>query len=129
DVRRLLRLGVLAAAPWPLAYACATPAVARAYPRRTVIRAVYLAAYLAVVAVCAVLVPILLVPFAIIALAGTLTGLWLMRPSAGRAEGLPPGSLSLVPVRQYVDEGFVARRLNRHGPITKTTWPTLTAPV
>ena len=127
-MRRLIRLGVLAAAPWPLAYACATPSLARAYPRRTVIRGLYLAAYAAAAALCAVLLPILLVPFAVAAAAGTVAGLWLMRPGAGRADRLPPGSLSLVPVRQFSDEGFVERQIRRFGPVTKTTWPTLTGP-
>ena len=128
-MRRLLRLGVLAAAPWPLVYACATPALVRAYPRKTVIRVLYLAAYVAAGALCTVFLPLLLVPFAIVAAAGTLTGLWLMRPSAGRSAHRPPGSLSLVPVRQFVDEGFIERQIERFGTVTKTTWPTLTAPV
>ena len=128
-MRRLVRLGVLAAAPWPLAYACATPALARAYPRRTVIRGLYLAAYAGAAALCAVLIPVLLVPFAVVAGGATLAGLWLMRPAAGRADRLPPGSLSLVPVRQFVDEEYVDRQIHRLGPVTKTTWPTLTAPV
>jgi cytochrome P450 len=125
-LRRLLRLGVLAAAPWPLAYACATPAFARAYPRRTVIRGLYLAAYVAAAVLCAVLYPLLLVPFAVVAAAGLAAGLWMARPSAGRADGLPPGSLSLIPVRQFVDQEFVERQIDRLGAVTKTTWPTLT---
>ncbi len=128
-MHRLLRLGVLAAAPWPLAYACATPALVRAYPRKTAIRVLYLAAYVAVAVLCALLLPLLLVPLAIVAAAGTTVGLWLMRPTAGRAARLPPGSLSLVPVRQFVDEQFIGRRFERFGTVTKTTWPTLTAPV
>jgi hypothetical protein len=108
-VRRLLRLGVLAAAPWPLAYACSKPQLARAYPRTTAIRALYLFAYVATAVACAVFAPVLLVPFGIVAAAGTLAGLWLMRPGAGGSRRLPPGSLSLVPVRQFVDEHFLAR--------------------
>ncbi len=128
-MNRLLRLGVLAAAPWPLAYACSKPQLARAYPRVTAIRAAYLLAYLAAAAACAVFAPVVLVPFAVIALAGTLAGLWLMRPGTGGSQRLPPGSLSLVPVRQFVDEDFLARQADRVGPVTKTTWPTLDQPV
>ena len=128
-MRRLLRLGVLAAAPWPLAYACATPALARAYPRRTVIRGLYLTAYVAVAALCALLFPLLLVPFAIVAAVGTAAGLWLMRPAAGRENRLPPGSLSLVPVRQFVDEDYIARQTDRFGSVTKTTLPVLLGPI
>src|SRR4249919_722665 len=128
-MRRLLRLGVLAAAPWPLAYACSKPQLARAYPRATAIRALYLLAYVAAAAACAVFFPVLLVPFGIVAAAGALTGLWLMRPGSGRANGLPAGPLSLVPVRQFVDERFLDRQIDRFGPVTKTTWPTLPGPV
>jgi cytochrome P450 len=128
-MRRLFRLGALAAAPWPLAYACATPELARAYPRRTLIRCAYLAAYVGAIALCAVLFPLLLVPFAIVAAAGTVAGLWLMRPSAGRSDRLPPGSLSLVPVRQFVDEEYITRQTSRFGSVTKTTLPTLSGPV
>ena len=128
-MRRLLRLGVLAAAPWPLAYACSKPQLARAYPRATAIRALYLLAYVATAVACAVFAPVLLVPFGIVAAAGTLAGLWLMRPDAGGSQRLPPGSLSLVPVRQFVDEDFLARRVDRAGPVAKTTWPTLDQPV
>jgi cytochrome P450 len=128
-MQRLLRLGVLAAAPWPLAHACATPELARAYPGRTVIRGAYLATYVGAIALCAVLCPLLLVPFAIVAAAGTAAGLWLMRPSAGRGDRLPPGSLSLVPVRQFVDEDFIDRQTERFGPVTKTALPTLTGQV
>jgi len=73
-VHRLLRLGVLAAAPWPLAYACATPALARAYPRKTAIRVLYLTAYVAAGVLCAVLVPLLLLPFAMSPPQGRLWG-------------------------------------------------------
>ena len=128
-MRRLVRLGVLVAAPWPLAYACATPALVRAYPRRTIVRVLYLTAYVAAAVLCAVLLPLLLVPFAVVATAGTVAGLWLMRPSAGRSDGLPPGSLSLVPVRPFVDEDFVNRRIHRWGAVTKATMPTLSTPV
>jgi cytochrome P450 len=128
-VRRLLRLGVLAAAPWPLAYACSRPQLARAYPGTTAVRAAYLLAYVAAAVACAVFAPVLLVPFAVVALAGALVGLWLMRPGSGGSQRLPPGSLSLVPVRQFVDENFLARRVDRAGPVTKTTWPTLDQPV
>ena len=128
-MRRLLRLGVLAAAPWPLAYACSRPQLARAYPRTTAIRAAYLLAYLAAAAVCAVFAPVLLIPFGAVALTGALTGLFLMRPGAGRSQHLPPGSLSLVPVREFVDEDFLARRMDRLRPVLKTTWPTLERPV
>jgi cytochrome P450 len=128
-VHRLLRLGALAAAPWPLAYACSRPELARAYPRRTWTRALYVVAYVGAAVACAIFLPLLLVPFAVVAAAGLLTGLWLMRPSAGRARGLPPGSLSLVPVRQFVDERFVSRQIERFGAVSKTTWPTLPAPV
>ena len=124
---RLLRPGALAAAPWPLARACATPALARAYPRRTAVRSAYLVLYAGVAAGCALLVPWLLVPFAAAAVAGTLTEAWLTRPSAGRREGLPPGSLSLVPVRQFTEEEFLARHIERYGPVSKTTWPTLSS--
>src|SRR5581483_4721873 len=122
-VHRLLRLGVLAAAPWPLAWACWKPQLVRAYPRRAAVRAAYLAAYASAVGASAVFLPLLLVPFGVAAAVGALTGLWLARPSSGRSRRLPPGSLSLVPVRQFVDEDF------RWGPISKTTWPTVNQPV
>jgi cytochrome P450 len=128
-VQRVLRLGILAAAPWGFVTACASPSYARAYPRRTAIRASYLAAYASVVVALALLSPLLLVPVAGIALMATLLGLWMARPGAGRSRRLPPGPLSLVPVRQFVNEGFLARQIERHGAISKTTWPTLDAPL
>jgi cytochrome P450 len=128
-MHRLLRLGALAAAPWPLAYACSKPQLVRAYPRRAAIRGLYLGAYVAAAAVCAVFLPLLLVPFGIVAAAGVLVGYWLSRPGAGRGRRLPPGSLSLIPVRQFVDQDFVSHQAERWGAISKTSWPTLTRPI
>jgi cytochrome P450 len=128
-VNRLLRLGVIAAAPWPLAYACSRPQLVRAYPRAAAVRVLYLGLYVATAVACAVLLPWLLVPFGVVAAVGALAGLWLMRTGAGRARGLPRGSLSLVPVRQFVDQDFLAKQVRRVGPISKTTWPTLGEPV
>ena len=102
---------------------------ARISPQRRRSGPAYLLAYVATAVACAVFAPVLLVPFGIVAAAGTLAGLWLMRPGTGGSQRLPPGSLSLVPVRQFVDEDFLARRVDRVRPVAKTTWPTLDQPV
>jgi cytochrome P450 len=128
-VHRLLRLGALAAAPWPLVYACSKPQLVRAYPRRAVIRGLYLLVYVTGAVFCAVFLPLLLVPFGVVAVVGVLLGFWLGRPGSGRAQGLPPGSLSLIPVRQFVDQDFVSDHVERWGAISKTTWPTLSRPI
>jgi cytochrome P450 len=109
-------------------YACSTPQLVRAYPRQTAVRALYLVLYAGAIVACSVLFPWLLVPFGIVAIAGALTGLWLQRPDAGRRERLPPGALTLIPVRQFTDEEFLTRQIERHGPVSKTTLPTLNSP-
>ena len=128
-MRRGLRLAILAAAPWPFVTAFARLSYVRAYPRRTAIRTLYVAAYASLAVVLALLSPLLLVPLAAIAAVGILLGLWVSRPAAGASHRLPPGRLSLVPVRQFVNQEFLAHQLERHGAISKTTWPTLDAPL
>jgi cytochrome P450 len=123
-----LRLAAIAAAPWPLVHASLTPELVRHYPRQRLTRAAYLVLYAGAVVACAVFAPWLLVPFGVVAIAGTVTGLWLMRPHAGRREGLPPGVLSSFP-SGFTDGDYVARQIERFGPVSKTTLPTLESPV
>ena len=127
-MRRLVKLGVLASAPWPFLRAAAYPAVWRAYPRRTAIGAFYVLVYAAVLLALALLEPWLLVPVAVAAAVGTGVRLWFSRAGYGRERRLPPGRLEVLPTGPITNPEHVAELLRRHGPVAKMTVPTLPAP-
>jgi len=120
---------LVGAAPWPLLAACANPRYARLYRRPAAIAAGYLALYLLALAAVAVVAPLLLIVWAVVAVAASLVLLWRMRPEFGRSRRLPPGRLIPVPVSPVTDRDFVTRRIARHGPISKSTTPTVARPV
>lgn len=47
--------------------------------------------------------------------------LWRARPGYGRARGLPPGSLALLPTGQWDDPQYYSKGFDRHGPIFKSS--------
>ncbi len=46
---------------------------------------------------------------------------WRARPHYGRARGLPPGSLALLPLGQWNDQRYYEKKFSRYGPIFKAS--------
>lgn len=119
--RRLL----LALAPWPLIRALRTASFRRNQGRRKTAKyGAYLSLYSVAVAMGVARLPRFASRFAIIAGLGATAELWLERSASGRRSGLPPGALPLIPVASFAtDRNFLAKHLDRNGPIAKASTP------
>lgn len=116
-----LELLVLAAAPWPLYRALTLASFRRHYARFVVGILVLLTLHAAVAVSLALFLPGLLHGAALLALAGLAAERWRARSDYGKAKGLPPGSLALVPAAPRRDHRFYLEQSRRHGPIFKVS--------
>lgn len=92
----------------------------RLFGRRHAQVAALLAAWAVVVALAALLAPVLLHALAAISLAGFVAATVRARPGHGRRRRLPPGSLSISQsVQGLADRRFYLERARRHGPVFK----------
>lgn len=112
---RIVETAVLVALAVPALRAMGSAAYRRVFPFDTMRIAAGTAVYLALVAAVAMLAPVLLRPAAVLALGIGGYVLWRARPGHGASSGLPPGSLSPLPVRPWSDPGFYARQAARYG--------------
>lgn len=120
---------IVAAAPWPLFAMCGSLRFARLYRRRVAIAAIYLLLYACALAALALVAPLLLIPWALVATAASVLLLWRSRPGYGHVRGLPPGRLRPFPVRPVTDPDYVAAHIARHGPISKAAMPQVAQPL
>jgi len=110
---------VLAVAPWPLVRFISIPSIRREYSRLATAAAAIVCCWYLLIACVAIAAPRLLPPVAVVAGCLLIAERWRARSGFRAAEGLPPGSLSLVPRGPWVDEKFYAKQADRHGPVFK----------
>jgi (+)-abscisic acid 8'-hydroxylase len=123
SVETAIEVAILAFLVWPIVRLLLTPAfVGRlgGSPELAMAIGAALVAYVVTVAAAAVLVPWLLRPAAVAAIALMLFSWWRARPGYGRDRGLPPGSLALAPIGPWVDDRFYGKQAARYGPVFKT---------
>jgi len=110
----------MASPAWPAYRGIASAALWRASPHLGVKLAGALALGSGAIVVVAAVAPLPLVAaLAAAALGLTVAGAWLARDGRGARRGLPPGSLGLLPLRPWVDQGFYAAQSRRLGPVFK----------
>lgn len=118
-VEHLLESGVLGALAWPSLRAACSPTYRRVFPYDAARLGVASVLYLGIVATVAIYEPRWLrIPAILVAgVAGYL--LWRARPEYGVSSGLPPGSLSPLPIRPWSDPDFYGRQAARYGDLFK----------
>lgn len=115
---------LLAVPLWPLLRLLATPGFRRrlrALPDAVAALAAGLVVYAGGIAVVALYLPALLLPLALLAAGLVAAERWRARSAYGRARGLPPGSLALLPRAPLHDPLFYMKQAQLHGPIFKTS--------
>lgn len=120
----VIEVAVLALLVWPLVRLLLAPAfIGRlgGSPELAIAIGTGLVVYIVTIAAVAVFIPWLLRPAAVIAVLLMVALWWRARPGFGRDRGLPPGSLSLVPVGPWVDDTFYRKQAARFGPVFKMT--------
>ena len=121
-----LELIVLGAAPWPL-YRLLSIRTVRIYYWCTALRTIaILITYAICIAGIAIYLPNFLHFAALLALIVLLYERWRSRDSYGRADRLPPGSLTLAPRAPRLDHRFYQKQFSLHGPVFKMNhffWP------
>lgn len=115
----LLSVLVLAAAPWPLIRFVSIPSIRREYSRLAIAAVAILCCWYLMIAGVALAAPRLLPPAALVAGCLLIAERWRARSAFRAVDGLPPGSLSLVPRGPWVDEKFYAKQAKMHGPVFK----------
>jgi cytochrome P450 len=118
-VEPLLEIGVLGMLAWPSLRAASSPTYRRVFPYDAVRLGVASAVYLGVVAAVAIYQPRWLRIPAMLATAVVAYSLWRARPGYGVSSGLPPGSLSPLPVRPWSDPDFYKRQSAHYGHMFK----------
>lgn len=87
----------------------------------SVLIALAIVAYLTGILFLALFFPIALHLAILVALLAWLAYEWRARANYGRARGLPPGSLRLLPPGQWDDQVYYAKNFARYGPIFKSS--------
>jgi cytochrome P450 len=124
NVELIIELAVIAALGWPLIRLCMTPPFLRklrSFPAIAISMGAGLIAGSIVFAIVAVRYPSLIRAMAVTSGTVLLWAGWRARPSYGRSQGLPPGSLGILPVGPLVDDRFFLRKAERYGPVFKTS--------
>ena len=119
SAEHLLEIGVLAALSYPSLRAASSSAYRRVFPLDAIRLGATSVLYLGVVAAIAIYEPRWLRVPAILAAAVGGFVLWRARPGNGVSSGLPPGSLSPLPVRPWSDPDFYRRQAARYGDVFK----------
>ena len=114
-----LELSLLALIAWPVLRATFHPALRRAFSRTAAAMAFVVLVGSASVVGIALWSPRLLHLITLIAVGVTLIALVRTRRDYGRAQRLPPGSLSWLPFDYLIDPFFFQRCFERHGDIFK----------
>jgi cytochrome P450 len=115
----LIELAVLLLIAWPILRAAAQPALRRAFPGTVGLIAGALLGG-GVLAVClAIWLPSLLHILTGLVIVAALVVLLRARPSFGRSQKLPPGSLWPLPFAYLIDPFFYQKQFDRHGPVFK----------
>ncbi|MBX7247291.1 MAG: cytochrome P450 [Candidatus Sumerlaeaceae bacterium] len=123
-IERLIACALLLVALFPVFRLACTPNFRlklRAFPGAS--RALTLALLGAVAGILALtlFLPNLLRPVAVATALLLIAMWWRARPSHGRARGLPPGSLALLPVGQWTNRDYYEKQAARFGPIFKAS--------
>lgn len=117
-----IALAVLGAAIFPFARLAVNAGLRRrfeAFPGVQRAMSASLVVYAVVLGALAVLAPLLLWIAAAIALVLVVWERSQARPGYGRARGLPPGSLAMLPAGPWVDPAFFFEQTGRHGQVFK----------
>jgi cytochrome P450 len=118
---RVVAALAMAAPAWPPCRGVCSRALWRSSPHLGIKLLVALAAGCAAIVAVAVLVPVpVLVAGAAAAIGLAAVEAWLARDRRGRGAGLPPGSLGLLPLGPWREQGFYSAQARRHGPLFKT---------
>jgi len=112
-------LGVLVIAPWPLYRLLSIPVFRRWHRCHAIRVAGLLVVYALAIAFLVIFAPRLTLPIAAGVTVLLLIERWRARSHYGGKRQLPPGRLSLVPRRPWVDEAFFRGQAKRYGPIFK----------
>jgi cytochrome P450 len=123
-MERIIELAVIAAAVWPLVRICTTRPFLRklrSFPAIALGLVACLIAGTVVLAAVVVVSPALLRAMAVVAAIILLWATWRARPAYGRARGLPPGSLGILPIGPLIDHRFFLRQAERYGSVFKTS--------
>jgi cytochrome P450 len=111
----------LASPSWPVVRLLAAPGLWRANPRAALrLTAALAGGLVVVVAVLALAPPALAGAAAAAAVAVTAVEIWLGRPARGVSQGMPPGSLGLLPPGPWRSESFFAAQAARYGTVFKS---------
>ena len=110
-----LEIGVLLVVVWPFMAAVANPTFRRSFPRTAATLAGLSLLCLVIIACLVVYQPLWLRPLGVIAACVIAVALWQGRSTAGRARGLPPGSLSLTPFGYLCNPFFIQQQADRYG--------------
>lgn len=114
-------LSLIAVPAWPLMRVCASRPFWRTFPRIAATAAGVLVAYILAGIGIILLLPLLLIPFLMMAVGAAIYMAWRTRPGYGRARGWPAGSLTLLSPAPWFNEQFFQQQAERHGPIFKTS--------
>jgi cytochrome P450 len=110
---------VLSIALWPAYRLISIPPFRREYFCLALRVAILIAAYFVALAALGVFLPLLVVPLAVVAAVLMVAERCRARAKFGRKNGLPPGSLTLVPRGPWVDDRFFAKQAEKHGSVFK----------
>ena len=111
---------VMATAAWPAFRAVSSRALWRASPHLAVKLLVAVSVGSAVAIAIAALAPLpVVIAVAVVAALVTAGDAWTRRPGRGVAAGLPPGSLGLLPIGPWRNQGFYAAQARRYGSVFK----------
>lgn len=116
-----VEIAVLVLAPWPLYRLLSIPVFRQSYYCFALRVVGILIAYAIVVAMLLRYTPVLLHAAAALAVVILVIERLRARPSYGKTENLPPGSLALVPRRPWVDDSHFEKMAERYGPVFKTS--------
>jgi cytochrome P450 len=124
SVERLVEILLIAAPAWPLLWLATEPGFfrrLRGLPTVAATLAAAVVAYVGGIVAVTLYVPMLLRPLALLGVAIVIGERWRARIAYGRARGLPPGSLGILPRAPLRDHRFFQKQAARHGPIFKTS--------
>lgn len=122
QVERALEIALLVAVAWPLMRLSADPGVRRrfeAFPNMRVMMLGSLGMYGCGIAALAVIWPELLRPTAAVSVAFLVILKWQSRPSHGRRQGYPAGSLAFIPIKPWRDPEYYLKQSIIHGSVFK----------
>lgn len=111
----VLEVSILLVVLWPFMAAAGNPSFWLSFPRTAASLAGLSLLCLLTLAFLVVYAPSWLRPLAAVAACAIAVALWLGRGTAGRTQGLPPGSLSLTPFGYLCDPFFVQQQADRYG--------------